>query len=107
MIDEFAALSPRPDIYISVLPPLYEDGIYSINQTVINQDLPSLLTGNFLSENMSDGKVKGSVDVFNQLGGAELAHYEYFCDEQSCDACHPSDAGYTVLATAIYKAVFA
>mmetsp|Transcript_23649 Transcript_23649/g.49260 ORF Transcript_23649/g.49260 Transcript_23649/m.49260 type:complete len:228 (+) Transcript_23649:263-946(+) len=105
MIDSFASLGHKPAIYISIPSPLYEDDVYSMNQTVINTDLPSILT-DLAKKNMDDGKVTGLVNVFEQLGGASLEHYEYFCDLQSCDSCHPSDAGYTVLATAVYKALF-
>ena len=105
MIDSFASLESPPDVYISIPPPLYEDNVYEMMQPIINDELPSILT-DLAEKNMPKRKVKGIVDAFNQLGGAELGKYEYFCDLQSCDACHPTDAGYTVLATAVYKALF-
>ena len=105
MIDSFASLAVPPDIFISIPPPLYEDNVYEMMQPIINVELPSILN-DLAEKNMIKRKVKGIVDVFNQLGGAELDNYEFFCDLQSCDACHPSDAGYTVLATAVYKAIF-
>jgi hypothetical protein len=44
--------------------------------------------------------------VFDALGGARLARYgEAFCDAQSCDECHPNDAGYEALAAAVHRAL--
>lgn len=40
MIAEFAALTPKPLIYIMVPPPLYQNGRYGMNQTVINTLFP-------------------------------------------------------------------
>ena len=43
-----------------------------------------------------------SLDAFKWLGNEHLAQWSLFCDEQSCDACHPNDAGYDYLAAKIY-----
>ena len=40
MIDAFAALTPKPEIYLMVPPPLYQNGRYGMNQTVINTLFP-------------------------------------------------------------------
>ena len=39
------------------------------------------------------------------MGGESLEKYEYFCDEQSCDDCHPNDAGYKAMAKFIYESI--
>ena len=46
------------------------------------------------------------IDIFGPLGGAGLTSYELFCDEQSCDSVHPNDAGYAVIASKVYAALF-
>ena len=40
MADSFLALSPKPALYMMVPPPLYRDGRYNMNQTVINSIFP-------------------------------------------------------------------
>jgi lysophospholipase L1-like esterase len=40
MIDEFVALDTKPTVYLMVPPPLYQDGRYGMNQTVINTLFP-------------------------------------------------------------------
>ena len=46
------------------------------------------------------------LDTFDFLGGVTLGAWELFCDEQSCDATHPNDAGYHYLAARIYGELF-
>ncbi|GMH68940.1 hypothetical protein TrST_g3189 [Triparma strigata] len=103
MIESFSALrDPSPDIWLSIPPPLYLDNIYEMNQTAINEALP-ILVPFIASEN---DYVTGVIDVFSALGGADLSKYEFFCNEQSCDQCHPNDQGYSVMAATVYKALF-
>ena len=89
-------------VYVSIPPPLYEDGVYSMDQQVINERFPELIRE--IAANSS--VVTGIVDIFTVMGGADLANYELFCDLQSCDKCHPTDLGYARMATVMYKAVF-
>ena len=42
-IQSFLDLSPRPSITLMIPPPLYRDGRYNFNQTVINTFLPQLV----------------------------------------------------------------
>merc|ERR1712183_17448 len=89
-----------------------QQGSYGMNQTVINDVYPMLVP---LIEHESG--VDGLIDVFTGMGGVPdwRSHYpsackkdtpetsgpescKWFCDEQSCDQCHPNDNGYTHLA---------
>ncbi|GMI28844.1 hypothetical protein TeGR_g1332 [Tetraparma gracilis] len=111
MIDTVRSLG-NPDIYIMVPPPLMEDTIYGMNSTVINSVYPSLIPAI-----QADNKgVLGPIDIFSALGGvadwtsafpdscsldSPWAPCSNFCDEQSCDQCHPNDDGYAALAKAV------
>lgn len=101
MIESFASLASSPKIYLNIPPPLYADGIYSMNQTIINEVFPLLVPA--IAE---ESGVEGVIDVFSALGGADLTDYQFFCDGQNCDQCHPNDAGYVVLGATVYKTLF-
>mmetsp|Transcript_27611 Transcript_27611/g.55196 ORF Transcript_27611/g.55196 Transcript_27611/m.55196 type:complete len:224 (-) Transcript_27611:29-700(-) len=103
MINGFVTqASGSPKIYISIPPPLYTDGVYEMDQEIINERLPVLLP----AIAASNTNVTGVVDVFSAMGGADLSKYELFCNLQSCDECHPNDMGYSLMASVFYKAVF-
>ena len=101
MVKAFAELTPSPDIYLAVPPPLYAEGTYNMSQKVINIVLPRLIPSIAAENGIPAANV---IDVFSALGGAGLSRYEYFCDHQSCDNCHPNDAGYSALAATVYRA---
>ena len=91
-----------------------------MNQTVINQVLP-LVVPAFLSAPRRDvPPIAGHIDIFTALGGHALAGLgpagcqlntttpaacANFCDRQSCDECHPNDAGYARLAKVVMGAL--
>ena len=109
MIATFAALETKPTIWLGVPPPVYEidedaHAGHGINATVVNVVYPTLIR-----EIAADhaAEVAGVVDVYEALGGADLERFEYFCDRQSCDTIHPNNMGYSALAAAVYKTVFA
>ena len=89
------------EVYLVVPPPLYEDGAYDMNATVINHIFPSLIP-----RIANETGATGVIDVFDALGGALLNAPELFCDYQSCDACHPNDAGYDRLAGVVFRELF-
>ena len=103
MATNFKNLDSNPDLYVMIPPPLYEEGAIQANQTVINEIFPELIPN--LAKNLSLGDDK-VIDIFSAMGGAGLDHYELFCDGQNCDPCHPNDAGYTFMASQIYKKIF-
>lgn len=106
-----------PAVWIMRPPPLWKQGSYGMNQTVINDVLPGLTSALYAA----DRTLSGIVDVFDALGGRQLgsltpagcgpltsspADCKLFCDLQSCDECHPNDKGYAALAAAVRAAVF-
>ena len=99
----FLNMTSKPDLYIMVPPPLYLDNSYSMNQTTINERFPDLIPQIGKDLGLPDDHV---IDIFNPLGGKELSEWQFFCDGQSCDDCHPNDAGYSMLASEIYKKLF-
>ena len=106
-----------PAVWIMRPPPLWRQGDYGMNQTVINQVLPGLTTELYAATPY----LAGLVDIFGALGGSHLgglaptgcelnttspAACALFCNAQSCDECHPNDNGYRVLAGAVRDTVF-
>ena len=102
----------------AIPPPLHQ--LYSIgaNQTVINSLYPKLVP----LINTANKLQHPSIDVFTAMGGASdwaktfpasctLATAKtyppcgWWCDAQSCDQCHPNNAGYTVMAAAMMKGI--
>lgn len=94
-LDVLRELSPsaRPHIHLVIPPPLYQDGVYDMNQTVINAKLPFLIKTISISEDLGI-----PIDAFSALGGPSLSHPEYIVD-----GCHPNDRGYFVLAQEVAK----
>ena len=72
-----------------------------MNATVINEVFPHLIP-----RIANETGATGVIDVFDALGGSALNAPELFCDYQSCDACHPNDAGYDRLAGAVFRSLF-
>jgi len=115
MIDTFKNVTStnggHPKIYLMVPLPLYQDGAYNMNQTVIN----SLFPGDGLAGVRTLAKASSldtPIDLFSLweghcpvVGGTpghppDKTHVP--CDWiASGDACHPSNEGYTQLAKAV------
>ena len=88
-----------------------------MNQTVINSIYPTIVP--------MIAKANGdlpTVDVYAGMGGTPTWAVDFpdscvldspwsycadFCDEQSCDQCHPNDVGYALLANIVHDSVFA
>lgn len=100
-----------PLIYTMIPAPLMELGSIGANNTVINTIYPQLIP---LIK--AQNRVDGLVDIFTVMGGRTAwesdfpkkctlnslwAPCGYFCDEQSCDQCHPNDVGYKHMALAV------
>jgi lysophospholipase L1-like esterase len=110
-----------PKIYIMIPPPLFRQGAYGMNQTAINAVLPRLVPAFMEAPSQMAPPLAGLIDVFDALGGKTLSHLTPqgctingtaqpaacadFCDDQSCDQCHPNDVGYALLAKTVRDAL--
>lgn len=109
-----------PEIHIMVPPPLMLNGAYNMNETIINTVLPRLMP---LISEANAGVVTSLIDVFSGFGGvadwesefptpggceldSSWAPCAWYCDEQSCDQCHPNDVGCAYLAQVVYDGLF-
>merc|ERR1712023_222427 len=113
MIDDFKNISTSPKIFLMIPPPLYQDGRYDMNQTVIN----SLFPGDGPAGVRTLAKAAGlppPIDLFNLFqqecpvhGGTpgEPANRTLTpCDwiaRGGTDACHPNNVGYGKIAAAV------
>lgn len=105
-----------PQIYTMIAPPLMKQGDYGMNQTVINSVFPTLLP--LIAK---EKELLGPIDVFKGFGGISdwQAHFpeagcvldstwqpcNWYCDEQSCDQCHPNNDGYKHMASVVFQAL--
>jgi lysophospholipase L1-like esterase len=105
-----------PAIYVMVPPPLMQLNSYGMNNTVINSVYPQLVP--LIAT--ANPTVVGVVDMYTSMGGSFTWATDedwpdectldgtstwpacgWYCDQQSCDQCHPNDAGYTHMANVL------
>lgn len=109
LVRTLGTTSAGPKVYVAVPPPLMQQGAYGMNQTVINTVFPMLVPAIGKQNNVPTKPI----DTFTALGGeaswakdypksctktSDLKSCPLFCDDQSCDQCHPNDDGYTQMA---------
>ena len=75
--------------------PNYKNGVYGMNQTVINEIFPATLP-----EIANELTTHKTLDIFNCMGGVNLTHPELIAD-----GCHPNAAGYIFLAKCFQDAL--
>mmetsp|Transcript_54109 Transcript_54109/g.125866 ORF Transcript_54109/g.125866 Transcript_54109/m.125866 type:complete len:274 (+) Transcript_54109:116-937(+) len=103
LIHNFETLDSHPKVYLMLPPPLYHDGMYGMNATVIRQALPSVL----IEVTKSKG-LPPPVDVLGAfLERCPIRGSWEYCDLMSADGCHPNDAGYHLLAEVVQAAITA
>jgi len=105
----------QPDVFLMIPPPLMQQGAYNMNQTIINSVLPELIPQIAQANRKS---VRGVIDVYKAMGGVPdwrnkfppkctlnntWPTCQWYCDEQSCDQCHPNDVGCTHLAEVVKR----
>lgn len=113
-----------PQIWLLLPPPIQRDGVWGkMAQDVLNGVLPGqqnkgkgliekevldVLNERDFAAAIKAGSMKAlkMIDVFDQMGGAALNRYQWWCDRQCCDTVHPNDAGHSVLAAAVYASLF-
>ena len=93
-------MTPAPEIFIMIPPPLYISDaplhisdVFKMNQTVIKEIYPTLIREIAKQTNIADDHI---VDLFEIMGGSKLNMGDLFAD-----GCHPTTAGYKVLAKAV------
>ena len=101
----------------AIPPPLRSKGAYGMNQTVINSVYPKLVP--MIAK--ANAPIDGVIDVFHGMGGEDNWAKDFppqctkqnsptdktdcalWCDDQSCDQCHPNNNGYVQMATIMKK----
>ena len=96
MISQFQALAWAPDVYTTIPVPNYKNGVYGMNQTVINHIFPVIVP----QIAAADAPKHKSLDIFDCMGGVNLTHPELIAD-----GCHPNAAGYKFLAQCFQTAL--
>jgi len=114
IIKKLGTTPAGPKIYVLTPVPLWQQGAYGMNQTVINCVYPKLVP---LIQKDNAG-VFGPIDLYSPMGGvpdwqtkfpksctlnSTFAPCKWWCDKQSCDQCHPNDDGYSRIATLLQK----
>ena len=113
MIDVFKAMPSTPTVLVMTPPPLYQDGVYGMEQAVINTDLPGLVP-----QIAADNGLSAPIDLFALFQGhcpvrAGTPGHPPSSADVSCDwigsggvdACHPSNVGYGKVAATVAPAV--
>eukprot|EP00928_Gymnodinium_smaydae_P019157 TRINITY_DN17324_c0_g1_i1.p1 TRINITY_DN17324_c0_g1~~TRINITY_DN17324_c0_g1_i1.p1 ORF type:complete len:1947 (-),score=220.81 TRINITY_DN17324_c0_g1_i1:189-5807(-) len=88
---------PSADIILVAPPPLLQDGFGTMNQSVINEELPSIIQSVSLEAKLPFE----SVDMIPLFGGAESPDQDLLLE----DGCHPSEQGYEVMAKKLFQVI--
>lgn len=128
MAHTFLSLSPKPKLYVMVPPPLYRDGRYNMNQTVINSLFPgsgpSSVRTIAQALKLPEAQVIDLYSLFQKqcpVVGGTPGHppnaTDVPCDwigwcsgvnSTQClgiDGCHPNDVGYGQIAKLVHAAI--
>lgn len=91
----------KAKVYIMHPPPLYKDGLFHMNASVVNNDMPTLLP---MIASMSG--VPKPIDVFGQFKRRcpDLSGRSSTCDV-IWDGVHPTEEGYQMMAKTVQKAI--
>mmetsp|Transcript_2937 Transcript_2937/g.5598 ORF Transcript_2937/g.5598 Transcript_2937/m.5598 type:complete len:252 (+) Transcript_2937:4-759(+) len=114
MVSVFQSLPSRPQVFTMIPPPLYKDGQYDMNQTVINSFYPGTdLPGSIRAIAQTAG-LPPPIDLFDVFQahcpvvqgtpGHNASHELVTCDwiaHGGTDACHPNNSGYGQIAQAV------
>ena len=101
ILANFRAMPSQPNVFLVLPPPLYTDGMYTMNKTLINVVLPRLLR-----RVASDALTLAPIDAFGLFAAHCSPTAQYWCD-WTVDGCHPNDYGYMKLASGVAEALHA
>jgi len=94
----FMNMTSKPDIFVSIPPPLYMDGYVPGSRHIAN-DLISKEIPKMAKEcGVGDDQI---INLFGAMGGANLTMPQLYCDNRWCDGFHPVDAGQDIMAREI------
>ena len=105
MVQRFMKLPSKPKIYLMIPPPLYKESYdnkplkLEVNDEVLPRVIPEIAKDLGL-------KKRHVINLYELLGGKDRSEYELFCDDQSCDHVHPNHSGNSVIASAVFGALF-
>lgn len=103
MINVFKGMASKPQIYIMTPPPLFQDGVYGMNQTVINAVFPSLVPR--IAAQAGLPVPIDLFDLFKKHCGLPNANCDWIGGNGHHDACHPDNVGYGEIAKAVARTV--
>jgi acyl-CoA thioesterase-1 len=96
MIKIVKAFKSKPIVHLMVPPPLYIDGVFDMNTTLINSYVHDLVP------KIAEANGVDWISVFDLLGGADLLHPEYISD-----GCHPTNLGHYQIGLKLAEVVMA
>lgn len=97
MIKQLRLLSPQPEIYVLVPPPLYEPYPFDMNATIINEIYPIVIKD---ISTVTETNLINMYDAFREAEKTAAAPL-------TCDGCHPTADANQIIADTIYKAITA
>lgn len=95
MIKQLRSLTPQPEIYVLVPPPLYEPYPFDMNATIINEIYPIVM------KDISTVTETNLISIYDAFREAEKTYTEPL----TCDGCHPNAYANQIIADTIYSAI--
>ena len=86
----FQNMASKPDIFVTIPPPLYMDGYVKGSMDIYNKQISQELPSMAKECGVGDDQI---IDLFNPMGGQNLVNPHFYCDHRWCDGFHPVDAG--------------
>ena len=96
----FMNMTSKPDIFVTIPPPLYMDGYVPGSRDIYNQRISLEIPKMAKECGVPDDQI---IDLFNNMGGKDMTMPQLYCDKRWCDGFHPVDAGQDIMAREIMK----
>jgi len=98
----FQNMKSKPDIFVTIPPPLYMDGWVQGSVDTYNNHVSKEIPKMAKECGVGDDQI---IDLFTAMGGAEQTMPQLYCDYRWCDGYHPVDAGQNIMAREILKSM--
>ncbi len=96
MISQLRTLSPQPEIFVMIPPPLYSPYPFEMNATIINTIYPTLI------RDLASVMRVEVIDIFSQFKAVNQASPDTVL---TCDGCHPTTDGVYLIADTVKAAI--